>query len=228
MENFIRSTSLTSDLTIFVTRPPASSRASIAPRISLRILYNSLFFTHTRITTIVDQLSSFLRRVSSNPVAPIGAIPLLTPLNEKDSQTPPLTSIGATGRVLSPMYSHEMPVNGRIGVCYSKSTSALAFRSTGEDHLFVWSNKTSFQHLGTPSAQRGYPAGRGRYGVCSSQRGSRGGCNGRVESRSHVLCNWSLLFPPRSLLSSKSVDLRSCISCFASDHLPSCYPTTRA
>ncbi|KAK0192225.1 alpha-aminoadipate reductase Lys1p, partial [Armillaria mellea] len=88
MENFIRSTSLTSDLTIFVTRPPASSRASIAPRISLRILYNSLFFTHARITTIVDQLSSFLRRVTSNPVAPIGAIPLLTPAQREKLPDP--------------------------------------------------------------------------------------------------------------------------------------------
>jgi hypothetical protein len=47
-DSFIRTTSLTSDLTVFITRPPASARASLAPRISLRILYNSLLFTSTR------------------------------------------------------------------------------------------------------------------------------------------------------------------------------------
>ncbi|KII91221.1 hypothetical protein PLICRDRAFT_27968 [Plicaturopsis crispa FD-325 SS-3] len=78
-DNFIRSTSLTSDLTIFVTRPPATTRASLAPHISLRILYNSLLFTSTRIASIVDQLSTLLRKVASNPLAPIGSVPLLTP-----------------------------------------------------------------------------------------------------------------------------------------------------
>ena len=77
-DSFIRSTSLTSDLTIFVTRPPASTRASIAPRISLRILYNSLLFTSTRISSIVDQLSVLLRKVASTPLAPVGSVPLLT------------------------------------------------------------------------------------------------------------------------------------------------------
>lgn len=78
-DNFIRSTSLSSDLTIFVTRPPASTRSSLAPRISLRILYNSLLFTSARISSIIEQLSVLLRKVSSNPLAPVGSIPLLTP-----------------------------------------------------------------------------------------------------------------------------------------------------
>jgi len=78
-DDFVRKTNLTSDLTVFVTRPPASTRASLAPRISLRILYNSLLFTSARITYIVDQLSVLLRKVSSNPLAPVGSIPLLTP-----------------------------------------------------------------------------------------------------------------------------------------------------
>lgn len=77
-DNFIRSTSLSSDLTIFVTRPPASTRSSLAPRISLRILYNSLLFTSARISSIIEQLSVLLRKVSSNPLAPVGSIPLLT------------------------------------------------------------------------------------------------------------------------------------------------------
>jgi L-2-aminoadipate reductase len=78
-DTFIRSTSMTSDLTIFVTRPPSSSRSSIAPRISLRIIYNSLLFTSVRISSIIDQLSVLLRKVASNPLAPVGSVSLLTP-----------------------------------------------------------------------------------------------------------------------------------------------------
>ncbi|KAN0127247.1 alpha-aminoadipate reductase [Lactarius tabidus] len=81
-ENFIRPASLTSDLTIFVTRPLASIHASIAPRISLRILYNSLLFTGARISCIVDQLSVLLRRVAPYPLSSIGSISLLTPLQQ--------------------------------------------------------------------------------------------------------------------------------------------------
>lgn len=77
--NFIRSTSLTSDLTVFVTRPPATTRSSLVPQISLRILYNSLLFSPIRISFVVDQLSILLRRVSAHPDAPIGSVPLLTP-----------------------------------------------------------------------------------------------------------------------------------------------------
>ncbi|KAI5121805.1 hypothetical protein M0805_009797 [Coniferiporia weirii] len=79
--DFMRSTSLTSDLTIFIVRPTAatSSHASLAPRFSLRILYNSLLFSSLRITCIVDQLSALLRRLGSSPLAAVGSIPLLTP-----------------------------------------------------------------------------------------------------------------------------------------------------
>ncbi|KAJ7152584.1 alpha-aminoadipate reductase Lys1p [Mycena crocata] len=78
-ENFIRSTSLTSDLTVFVTRPLASARASLAPQISLRILYNSLLFAPARIAAILDQLSVLLRKVATAPLSPVGSVPLLTP-----------------------------------------------------------------------------------------------------------------------------------------------------
>jgi L-2-aminoadipate reductase len=77
-ENFIRTTSLTSDLTVFVSRGVASTRASLAPLISLRILYNSLLFTQSRISGIVDQLSVFLRKVASKPLAHVSAVSLLT------------------------------------------------------------------------------------------------------------------------------------------------------
>ncbi|KIJ63167.1 putative alpha-aminoadipate reductase [Hydnomerulius pinastri MD-312] len=91
-ENFIRSTSLTSDLTIFVTRPPATTRSSLAPRISLRILYNSLLFTNSRISFIVDQLSVLLRKVSANPAALVGSVPLLTP-NQKERLPSPTADL---------------------------------------------------------------------------------------------------------------------------------------
>ncbi|PCH44863.1 alpha-aminoadipate reductase Lys1p [Wolfiporia cocos MD-104 SS10] len=78
-DNFLRSTSLTSDLTVFVTRQHETTRSSIAPHITLRLLYNSLLFTPARITCIVDQLSILLRKVAANPVAPVGSVPLLTP-----------------------------------------------------------------------------------------------------------------------------------------------------
>ncbi|KAJ7135964.1 alpha-aminoadipate reductase Lys1p [Mycena epipterygia] len=78
-DNFIRSTSLTSDLTVFVTRPLASTRASLAPRISLRVLYNSLIFAPARIASIIDQLSILLRKVATAPLSPVGSVPLLTP-----------------------------------------------------------------------------------------------------------------------------------------------------
>ena len=78
-ETFVSSTSTTSDLTIYVTRPPANSHSSLAPRLSLRIVYNSLLFTGTRIAFIVDQLSALVRKVSSNPLSLVGSIPLVTP-----------------------------------------------------------------------------------------------------------------------------------------------------
>jgi L-2-aminoadipate reductase len=95
-ENFIRSTSLTSDITFFVTRPPVTARASIAPGISLRIIYNSLLFTATRISSIVDQLSVLLRKVASNPLIPVGSIPLLTP-NQKANLPDPTADLDWCG-----------------------------------------------------------------------------------------------------------------------------------
>ncbi|KAI8986714.1 L-aminoadipate-semialdehyde dehydrogenase large subunit [Trametes punicea] len=87
-EQFLHSTSLTSDITIFVTRQQESSRSSIAPHISLRILYNSLLFTPARISYIVDQLSVLLRRVAANPLAPVGSVPLLTPAQREKLPDP--------------------------------------------------------------------------------------------------------------------------------------------
>lgn len=85
---FIRSTNLTSDLTVFIssTSPSTSqtsTRAPLTPQISLRILYNSLLFTPARITGIVDQLSAFLRVVAHNPLAPVGSVTLVNASERK-------------------------------------------------------------------------------------------------------------------------------------------------
>ncbi|KAL1730517.1 hypothetical protein EV714DRAFT_250293 [Schizophyllum commune] len=87
-EHFLSATSATSDLTVFITRGSASSHASLAPRISLRIVYNSLLFTHARIAYIVEQLSVLLRKASTNPVLPVGSIPLLTPSQREKLPSP--------------------------------------------------------------------------------------------------------------------------------------------
>ncbi|KAL0958144.1 hypothetical protein HGRIS_000311 [Hohenbuehelia grisea] len=87
-EDFIHSTSVTSDLTVFVTRPPASTRAAIAPRIALKILYNSLLFSAPRISLILDQLAVLLRKVAANPLAPVGSVPLLTPAQRSKLPNP--------------------------------------------------------------------------------------------------------------------------------------------
>ncbi|KAL1747416.1 hypothetical protein HDZ31DRAFT_61331 [Schizophyllum fasciatum] len=87
-DQFLNATSATSDLTVFITRGSASSHASLAPRISLRIVYNSLLFTHARIACIVEQLSVLLRKASTNPVLPVGSIPLLTPSQREKLPNP--------------------------------------------------------------------------------------------------------------------------------------------
>ena len=78
-QRFIQSTSLTSDLTVFVTRQAAaSSRQSLAPALTIRVSYNALLFTSARISFMLQQLSVFLVQVSKNPLLPAGLVPLLT------------------------------------------------------------------------------------------------------------------------------------------------------
>lgn len=88
MDNFLRTTSLTSDITVFITRQQESSRAALTPHISLRILYNSLLFTSVRISYIVDQLSIFLRKIGTNPLQAVGSVPLLTPAQRAKLPSP--------------------------------------------------------------------------------------------------------------------------------------------
>ncbi|KAG9004721.1 large subunit of alpha-aminoadipate reductase [Tulasnella sp. JGI-2019a] len=77
--NFLDTTSSTSDLTVFVTRPSSSTHASLIPNISVRMVYNALIFNATRISFIGDQLARLLQTVSRNPLRAIGAVPLITP-----------------------------------------------------------------------------------------------------------------------------------------------------
>lgn len=89
-DDFVRSTSLTTDLTITILRsdPVSSSHASFAPRISLRILYNSLLFAPSRINSIIDQLSILLRKLGSSPLSAVGSIPILTPTQRSSLPDP--------------------------------------------------------------------------------------------------------------------------------------------
>ncbi|KAK4703385.1 L-2-aminoadipate reductase, partial [Phenoliferia sp. Uapishka_3] len=89
--SFVQSTSLTSDLTVFVTStssPSSSSipgtptttslRTSLLPTISLTLSYNSLVFSQPRISFTLDQLLHLVHHASSHPLDPIGSISLLT------------------------------------------------------------------------------------------------------------------------------------------------------
>lgn len=77
--DFITNTSLTSDLTVFVTRPTGSTHTSLIPDITIRIMYNALLFTSSRISFLTDQLATFLQAVSKNPMQAVGAASLITP-----------------------------------------------------------------------------------------------------------------------------------------------------
>ncbi|KAM0747505.1 large subunit of L-aminoadipate-semialdehyde dehydrogenase [Meredithblackwellia eburnea MCA 4105] len=102
---FVQSTSLTSDLTIFVTSssspvvPSSSSPSSAAPgtptsaatslrnsflpNISLTLSYNSLVFSQPRISYTLDQLVHLVHHASLHPQDPIGSISLLTSKQRK-------------------------------------------------------------------------------------------------------------------------------------------------
>lgn len=93
--SFLQSTSLTSDLTVFVTSPSATtpltssagnqtpnslrtSIASLVPAISLTLNYNSLVFSQPRISFTLDQLTHLINHTSQHPLDPIGSISLIT------------------------------------------------------------------------------------------------------------------------------------------------------
>ncbi|GAA5979580.1 hypothetical protein JCM11641_007876 [Rhodosporidiobolus odoratus] len=102
---FLDSTSLTSDLTVFVSTTPAGDSAAppspltpsgpatpsslrtsftfTPPSISLTLSYNSLIFSQPRISLTVDQLIHLLHHAASHPQDQIGSISLLTSKQRK-------------------------------------------------------------------------------------------------------------------------------------------------
>ncbi|CAO1612864.1 unnamed protein product [Sympodiomycopsis kandeliae] len=97
--NFMQSTSLTTDLTIFLTRPglaapqdlsassetitpsPAASsafREPLVPAVSLHVSYNSLLFSSSRINLLLGQLSHVINAVAANPTVSVGTVGLRT------------------------------------------------------------------------------------------------------------------------------------------------------
>lgn len=93
--SFVHSTSLTSDLTVFVTSTtptlssasgtstPTSLRTPLLPTISLTLSYNSLVFSTPRMAYTLDQLLHLVHHASSHPLDPIGSISLLTTRQRK-------------------------------------------------------------------------------------------------------------------------------------------------
>jgi L-2-aminoadipate reductase len=75
--SFIRSTSPTTDLTVFVSRQSESSRKSLAPSITLRVSYNALLFTAPRISFMLQQITQLFTIVAKDPMRQVGLIPLL-------------------------------------------------------------------------------------------------------------------------------------------------------
>lgn len=99
--SFLQSTSLTSDLTVFVTSTlpstptarssslpsgtgtPTSLRTSLLPTISLTLSYNSLVFSSPRMSYTIDQLLHLVQHASLHPLDSIGSISLLTSKQRK-------------------------------------------------------------------------------------------------------------------------------------------------
>ncbi|KZT61684.1 large subunit of L-aminoadipate-semialdehyde dehydrogenase [Calocera cornea HHB12733] len=83
-DSFLQFTTLTTDLTLYVTKSasaadkPGSARASLIPQLSLSVAYNSLLFTALRIQHLTTQLSQILLGASADPLAPVSSISLLT------------------------------------------------------------------------------------------------------------------------------------------------------
>ncbi|OCF41103.1 L-aminoadipate-semialdehyde dehydrogenase [Kwoniella heveanensis CBS 569] len=75
------STSLTTDLTLFLLASPSdtpATRTSIAP-LYLRLAYNSLLFTQGRMTALLDSLLQLLTSAASrDPSHPLGSLPIRT------------------------------------------------------------------------------------------------------------------------------------------------------
>lgn len=101
--SFLQSTSLTTDLTVFITRPEgtaaiiagdlsasnaiitsdptsstAPSRGSLVPDLSLQVSYNALLFSQARVKLLLAHMSHVVTAASINPTALVGTIGLRT------------------------------------------------------------------------------------------------------------------------------------------------------
>ncbi|PWN51482.1 large subunit of L-aminoadipate-semialdehyde dehydrogenase [Violaceomyces palustris] len=107
--NFMQSTSLTTDLTIFLTKPGATPgvvepdasaddlsssshsqqqqpqhtfRDSLLPSIALHLSYNSLLFSSQRMSLVLSHLSQLVSAAAANPAAPVGSMAIRTPAED--------------------------------------------------------------------------------------------------------------------------------------------------
>ncbi|KAI8369256.1 L-aminoadipate-semialdehyde dehydrogenase [Radiomyces spectabilis] len=74
----LSSTSASTDLTIFITSPEASTslRTAFLRPITIRVVYNQILFTSRRIHYILSQLNSVLDNAAKSQTLPVGQIPL--------------------------------------------------------------------------------------------------------------------------------------------------------
>lgn len=96
---FLQSTSLTTDLTVFVTRPgfhldaqadadtsasietlapTRAARDSVLPALSLHLSYNALLFSSSRTKLLLSQLSRIINEVAAHPTTAVGTVSLRT------------------------------------------------------------------------------------------------------------------------------------------------------
>lgn len=106
--SFLQSTSLTTDLTIFITQPgassnnmtqedvsssastivensassPAPSRGSLIPDLSLQVSYNAILFSSHRIKLLLSHMSHVITAASLNPTALVGTVGLRTAIED--------------------------------------------------------------------------------------------------------------------------------------------------
>jgi L-aminoadipate-semialdehyde dehydrogenase len=75
-------TSLTTDLTLFLLASPSdtpATRTAVAP-LHLRLAYNSLLFTQSRVVALLESIVQLISSAATlGPAHPLGAIPLRTP-----------------------------------------------------------------------------------------------------------------------------------------------------
>ena len=90
--DFLQSTSLTTDWTVYVTAEADTKQANgihsshetlPLPTLSMRLHYNSLLFSRTRIDQTLEQLSSIVAYFASHPLSSVGTVSLIPPAQKK-------------------------------------------------------------------------------------------------------------------------------------------------